>query len=129
MPPPTRREAQTPYQRLGPQRSQTNSVEFRVNSKEFDLNESEIKSNEFHLTTFDNPFNPFENFRSWFAFDQRNHYNSLSLLARIVVTTGDLGPFQEKLSIVQGMHDIVRLNASGNHFILVQPSSQVPYGP
>lgn len=35
------------------------------------------------LTTFDNPFNPFEQFNEWFLFDIEKNYYSCSRLARI----------------------------------------------
>ena len=35
------------------------------------------------LTTIDNPFNPFEQFTSWFLFDIEHGYNTCSRLARI----------------------------------------------
>lgn len=37
---------------------------------------------DFMLTTFDNPFNPFEEFEAWFKFDMLLGYNSCGLLAR-----------------------------------------------
>ena len=95
-------------------------IEKRINSKTFDLSYDELRSYNFFLTTSDNPFNPFENFRSWLAFDERKKYHSSGLLARIVKVTTELGEIQEKLSIVQGMHDIIRMNASGMHKIVVQ---------
>ena len=36
------------------------------------------------LTTFDNPYNPFVDFVSWYMFDCENGYNTSSHLARIV---------------------------------------------
>ena len=95
-------------------------IEKRINSKTFDLSYDELRSYNFFLTTSDNPFNPFENFRSWLAFDERKKYHSSGLLARIAKVTTELGEIQEKLSIVQGMHDIIRINASGMHKIVVQ---------
>ena len=95
-------------------------IEKRINSKTFDLSYDELRSYNFFLTTSDNPFNPFENFRSWLAFDERKKYHSSGLLARIAKVTTELGEIQEKLSIVQGMHDIIRMNASGMHKIVVQ---------
>lgn len=95
-------------------------IEKRINSKTFDLSYDELRSYNFFLTTSDNPFNPFENFRSWLAFDEQKKYHSSGLLARIAKVTTELGEIQEKLSIVQGMHDIIRMNASGMHKIVVQ---------
>lgn len=39
--------------------------------------------NQCMLTTFDNPFDPFEQFIPWFLFDVEKGYNSCSILARI----------------------------------------------
>lgn len=42
------------------------------------------------LTTFDNPFDPFEQFTSWFMFDVEKGYNSCAYLARIAKLTDDM---------------------------------------
>lgn len=35
------------------------------------------------LTTYDNPHDPFTDYDSWYAFDERAGYHSTSFLARI----------------------------------------------
>ena len=42
------------------------------------------------LSTFDNPFDPFEQFTSWFLFDVEKGYNSCGRLARIAKFSDDM---------------------------------------
>ena len=52
-------------------------------------NESTI-STECMLTTFDNPYNPFEQFTEWFLFDVEKGYNTCSYIARIANFSDDM---------------------------------------
>ena len=52
-------------------------------------NES-LKSNECTLTTFDNPYDPFEQFTNWFMFDVEKGYNTCSYLGRIAQFSDDM---------------------------------------
>lgn len=42
------------------------------------------------LTTFDNPYNPFEDFSLWFLFDVDHGYNTCARLGRLVNITNDM---------------------------------------
>ena len=50
---------------------------------------------EYRLTTFDNPFDPFDDFTSWFLFDVENGYNTCSYLARIAHLSDDMTQKEE----------------------------------
>ena len=45
---------------------------------------------ECRLTTFDNPYNPFDQFNQWFLFDIEKGYDSCSRVARISKITDDM---------------------------------------
>lgn len=67
------------------------------------------------LTTIDNPFDPFTQFREWYAFDVGNGYNSLAFLARLVNMSDDLPYASQSYEIEQAIDWIVRENVSGVH--------------
>ena len=57
--------------------------------------------NKYMLTTFDNPFNPFVDFSSWYMFDCEMEHNTCSRLARIVdinpeMTDGEVDEEKER---------------------------------
>lgn len=45
---------------------------------------------EFALTTFDNPYDPFEQFSEWYLFDVEKGYNTCSHVDRIAKFTDDM---------------------------------------
>lgn len=67
-----------------------------------------LNTKEFMLTTFDNPFDPFEDFDSWFSFDCEKGYNSCALLARITNNANDLTEIEEKKDIERAIDEIIK---------------------
>lgn len=65
------------------------------------------------LTTVDNPFDPFEQFDDWYAYDSRVGHHTPSFLARIVVMSDDISLPDQKLAINQAIDEIVKENVNG----------------
>ena len=42
------------------------------------------------LTTFDNPYNPFDDYDKWWQWDKDNDYNTPELLARVMGATSEV---------------------------------------
>ena len=59
------------------------------------------------LTTFDNPFDPFEQFTSWFLFDVEKGYNSCSYLGRIAKISEQLSEVENYLEIERAIDEII----------------------
>ena len=64
--------------------------------------------NEFMLTTIDNPFDPFEQFTSWFLFDVEKGYNSSSRLARIVKLSDEMTEKEVNEEIERAIDEIIQ---------------------
>ena len=60
------------------------------------------------LTTFDNPFDPFEQFTDWFMFDVEKGYNTCSYLARIAKLTDDMSDQEVNDEIEQAIDEIIQ---------------------
>lgn len=67
-------------------------------------------SNECMLTTIDNPFDPFEQFTSWFLFDVEKGYNTCGYLARIVNEIEGASQKEENEEIERAIDEIIMLN-------------------
>ena len=60
------------------------------------------------LTTFDNPYNPFDEFTSWFMFDEEKGYHSCSYLGRIARTSDQLSDEENDLEVERAIDEIVK---------------------
>lgn len=60
------------------------------------------------LTTFDNPYNPFEQFQDWYAFDVQKGYNTCSYLARIAKTSNELSDKLNEEAIDEAIDEIIK---------------------
>lgn len=70
----------------------------------------------FLLSTSDNRYSPFTNYQAWYLEDLRLGYDTVGLLARM---TANAYEFND-IAIQDAMRDIVELNFSGKHVIVVR---------
>lgn len=63
---------------------------------------------QFALTTFDNPFNPFEDYNDWVSFDKQHGYDSAELLMRIANVTDEMTDIEENKEIERAIDEIIK---------------------
>ena len=60
------------------------------------------------LTTFDNPYDPFEEFDAWFLYDEEKGYHSTSYLGRIARTSDELTDEENAREVERAIDEIVK---------------------
>ncbi len=60
------------------------------------------------LTTFDNPFDPFKDFRSWYLFDEAKGYGTTEYLGRIAHTSSQLSDEENFQEIERAIDEIIK---------------------
>lgn len=67
------------------------------------------------LTTLDNPFDPFDDFTSWYMFDCEKGYNTSSRLARIANIDSEMTQKEVDEELERVMDLIVKYDFEGNY--------------
>ena len=65
-------------------------------------------ANKCMLTTFDNPFDPFEQFDSWLLFDCEKGYNSCAYLGRIARTSDQFTEEENDQEVENAIDEIIK---------------------
>ncbi len=72
------------------------------------------------LTTVDNPYNPFEQFLSWFLFDEEKGYHSCAYLGRIARTSDQLSDEENNQEIERAIDEIIKYDFTNIYRKVIQ---------
>lgn len=78
-----------------------------------------------YLTTHDNPFDPYEQFDSWFLFDVEKGHNCCSLLARIAKLSDDMSEVEINSEIERAIDEIIEHDFTNTYKKVTKPSLEV----
>lgn len=73
------------------------------------------------LSTTDNPYNPFTDYRNWYAFDSQHGYHTPEYLARIAKVSDDLSDADQSQAIEDAINEIVDFNVLGIYTKVPKP--------
>ena len=62
------------------------------------------------VTTIDNPFNPFDDFNSWFMFDIEKGYYTSSKLARLTNLKDDMTELEENEEVERAVDRLIAID-------------------
>lgn len=74
-----------------------------------------MKRTAYMLTTHDNPYDPFDNFDSWFMFDNDAGYNCCGLLARVACFSDELTELENSEEQKRAIDEIIKYDALNNY--------------
>lgn len=68
---------------------------------------------EFRLTTFDNPFDPFDDFVSWLLYDNEKGYNCCGKVDRIAQISDEMTQKEKDEEIERAIDEIIKYDFRG----------------
>ena len=81
--------------------------------------------NDYRLTTFDNPYNPFDQFALWLLYDVLNGYNTCGYLARIAKVSDNMSEADYNLEVERAIDEIIKYDPSDNYVKVRQKSQKM----
>ncbi len=60
------------------------------------------------ITTTDNPYDPIDDFDSWYQFDMSKNYNSCALLDRLALTSDQFTDEENQREIERAIDEIIK---------------------
>ena len=76
------------------------------------------------LTTMDNPWNPFDNWDEWYAFDEYQGYHTCGLLARYSLNTTELSELDQELEHRRAIEAVLETFPFSNWIIIRSPKQE-----
>ena len=73
------------------------------------------------LSTSDNPWNPWTDFKAWLSWDMEAGYFTLGYLDRIAVSSHEISQADQDLAVEQAIDEILRLNINGMYIAVPEP--------
>ena len=67
------------------------------------------------ITTIDNPYDPIDDFTSWFTFDVLNQHNTCERLARVANVTDMLSENEQKIEIERAIDEIIETDPENKY--------------
>lgn len=67
------------------------------------------------LTTVDNPFDPFDDYSAWLAYDLSLGYDTSGFLGRIALVSDDLSESAQQMVIDMAIDEIIKENVTGTY--------------
>lgn len=77
------------------------------------INNTDTSTPAYMLTTVDNPYSPFTQYRQWLVWDDTRGYNTGGLLARILVTSDELSDADQAVARNNAIDEVVNENVLG----------------